>query len=365
MKTDAFESEVLPAEFWKKAEALLACRDENFVKQVEALGWDRTSDFRHADLSGTDFSNCDLRGYDFTGADLRDCVGINAKWDASTNFAGSDATGSLFEYSINKARYFGDHPEQLEVVRQLTKEIWYNTILGIEGLLRSHSKDNPSLEIVHAVFDETTSTVVRSNILAFMRLASDSAAEHKAFIFNSFAKFSDQPAVVIAGIRTLGVFYRDDIVVFRWLKCFLQNENVSLRREAFKALLASKHFMRGISSLREHAMSSEDSLTRRAFLGRLARLAGPSYVRATTDISVSNFIDFAQPITRRKLEEMAHRTLMMQRLKARQQSTSHNVTEASTVVRVKENEVRELARDYRRYLAALGTQYKIPFVFNL
>jgi hypothetical protein len=123
--------------------------------------------------------------------------------------------------------------------------------------------------------------------------------------------------------------------------------------------------MRGIGALRDYAINSGDSLTRRLLLGRLAGFAGSRYVRATADVEVSNFLDFAEPITRKKLEAMALRTLQLQRLRARESATSHNVTEASPIVRVQEHEVRELARDFKKYLSALGRQYKIPFVFDL
>jgi hypothetical protein len=365
LKISGFEAETLPADFWEQAQTLLSFREHNFVAQVERLGWDRSRDFRHADLAGIDFSNCDLSGFDFTGSDLRGCYGTRVRWDSSTILANVDARDSVFEYGIQKAKYFDSHPEEYAIVRRLAGELWSNTILGVEGLLRSDKGKGSSIKIAQAVFDETKSTVVRSNILAFMRIATDSAEEHKSFIFNAFARFSDQPYIMIAGIRALSAFYKDDLTVFNWLRRFLRCDDENLRREAFKGLLASNHFMRGISAVRDYAINCGDSLARRLFLGRLASVAGPRYVRASTDTEVSNFIDFAQPITRKKLEEMAFRTLQMQRLKARQQATSHNVTEASPVVHVKENETRELARDFRRYLSALGKQYKIPFVFEL
>jgi hypothetical protein len=294
---------------------------------------------------------------------LRGCVGIGVVWDASTIFTDADAEGSLFAYDIEKAGYFESHPEDRETVRRLTGEIWTNAILGVERLLQTDKGKGSSLKIAHAVFDETQSTVVRSNVLAFMRIATDNTADHKSFIFNIFAKFADEPSIVIAGIRTLSAFYKDDIGVFNWLKTFLESPNPHMRREAFKGLIASKQFMRAVSSLREYAVDSGDSLTRRAFLGRLAETAGPSYVRAATDSEVSNFLDFAQPITFRKLEEMALKTLQLHRLKARQLATSHNITSAGPVS-VGEHEVRELARDYKKYLKVLAKQYKIPFVFH-
>jgi hypothetical protein len=365
LKISPFETQLLPEELWDTAEKFFSRAERNFVLQAEFLGLDRNSDFRHANLAQVDFSYCDLRGFDFTGADLRGAFGVHVKWDATTELAGADARGSLFSYSLAKASYFDTHPEELETVQRLARENWTHAILGVEKLLRQDGGHGSALKIAQALFDQTRSTVVRSNILAFMRLASPSATEHKAFIFNVFARFSDEPSVIVAAIRTVSTFYRDDMQVFRWLKLFLESGDANQRREAFKGLLASKHFMRSIASLREYAINSTDSLTRRVFLGRLAEFAGPRYVLATTDTEVTNFIDFALPITRRKLDDMASRALQMRRLKSVEFATSHSGTEALAMARVKDSEVREMARDIRRYLSALGTQYKIPFVFDL
>ena len=135
-----------------------------------------------------------------------------------------------------------------------------------------------------------------------------------------------------------------------------------MRREAFKGLIASKHFMRGISSIREYVINSGDSLTRRIFLGRLARLAGQGFVRAAIDTEVSNFLDFAQSISSRKLEEMARKTLGHFDLFREQ--ASYSIEEVAHAERVHEDEVRELARNYRTHLQALAKQYKISFVFT-
>ncbi|SHG23959.1 pentapeptide repeat-containing protein [Bradyrhizobium erythrophlei] len=365
MKISAFETEALPPDFWEQAQRFLSLKEGNFIAQVDHLGWDRSRDFRHADLAGIDFSNCDLRGFDFSGSDLRNCYGTRVKWDATTIFTRADARGSLFEYAIQKADYFDTHPEDYETVKRLAGEIWTNAILGVEELLQRNKRGGSSLKIAQAVFDETKSTVVRSDILRFMRIASESEEEHKAFIFNTFARFSDQQSIVVAGIRALAGFYRDDIVVFNWLRCFLRSDNKDSRREAFKGLIASKHFLRGIGALRDYAINSGDSLTRRMLLGRLAAIAGPRYVRAARDTDVENYLDFIRPITRRKLEDMALRTLTLQRLKGREEATSHNVTDALPPVRIQDSEISEMARDFRQYLSALKQQYKIPFVFDL
>ncbi|MEJ6397053.1 pentapeptide repeat-containing protein [Yoonia sp. 208BN28-4] len=55
---------------------------DNFNKLSEIAGLDPTTDFLHADLSGTDFTGADLTGYNFTGADLRGCIGLPSPDDA-------------------------------------------------------------------------------------------------------------------------------------------------------------------------------------------------------------------------------------------------------------------------------------------
>lgn len=364
LKTDTFDLQSLPDSFWSAASSFLTSSEPNFVAQANLLGLDRSQDFRHADLAGVDFSHCDLSGFDFTGADLRGSFGLHVKWDATTVFSDADARGSLFAFAVEQARYFHAHPEDREIVERLTGETWTNTILGVEKLLRSDLGDGSSAKIASAIFDETESTVVRSNVLAFMRIATHSAQDHKAFIFNVFARFSDQPSIVMAGIRTLGAFYKDDADAFKWLNLFLEVGDANQRREAFKAIMTSKHFMRGLAGLREYVINSDDSLTRRLFLGRLAKAAGANYVRATADVEVSNFLDFAQPITRGKLERMALKALQVQRLRSRALATSRNVREVGMGASVEEDEVRELAEDFRRYLSALATQYKIPLMFQ-
>jgi Pentapeptide repeats (8 copies) len=184
LKISGFEIQILPTEILDLACDFLRYKDQNFAAQVKYLGLEPATDFQHSDLSLVDFSNCDLRGYNFTGSNLRGCFGINVLWDASTNLTDVDADGSLFSYAIEKVRYFAAHPEDRETVQKLTREIWTNAILGVERLLQTDKGKGSSLKIAHAVFDETSSSVVRSNVLAFMRIATDSAASHKAFIFN-------------------------------------------------------------------------------------------------------------------------------------------------------------------------------------
>ena len=362
MKTDIYGAEVLPPAVLQQVTAFLSFKDQNFAAQVKYLGLDPAHDFMHSDLSCVDFSNCDLRGFNFTGADLRDSIGVNVLWDSSTNFTNADVRGSLFWYFLENAKYFDAHPEDLETVRRLTSETWTNAILGVERLLQADKGRGSSIRIAHAVFDETKSSVVRSNVLAFMRIASDNVEDHKNFIFNVFARHPDQPGIVISGIRTLSAFYQDEMDVFSWLTAFLQNPNQDMRREAFKGLIASKHFMRGISSIREYVINSGDSLTRRIFLGRLARLAGEGFVRAAIDTEVSNFLDFAQSISSRKFEEMARKTLGHFDLFREQ--ASYSIQEVAHAEKVHQDNVRELAHNYRTHLQALAKQYKIPFVFT-
>jgi len=94
LKASLFETDALSKEFWEQAHEFLSFREENFVAQVDRLGWDRARDFRYADLADIDFSNCDLRGFDFTGSDLRGCYGTKVKWNDTTIFANANAKGS-------------------------------------------------------------------------------------------------------------------------------------------------------------------------------------------------------------------------------------------------------------------------------
>ena len=364
MKISVFETEIIPEEKFQSALEFLQFRERNFVSQVNFLGLDPKADFQHADLTFADFSNCDLRGYNFTGADLRGCVGVNVIWDSSTVLADVDAEGSLFSYFIGQKRFFDNYPEHLDTVRKLTGETWTNAILGVERLLQSDKGKGPSLRIAKAVFDETDSLVVRTNVLAFMRIATDNATDHKSFIYHIFARFSAQPKIIIAGIRTLSAFYQNDLDVFNWLTSFLHCSNEDMRREAFKGLLSSKHFPKAFNSMREYAYKSDDSLTRRAFVGKVAWHAGPYFVRAAMDPELKNFLDFHQPVSQRKPEKAAFNDLLQAKSRKRDELTSNNLRGNDGAVSLKEYEILELAQDYKKCLTTLALQYGVPFVFD-
>ena len=363
MRIEEFDQTELPDGVFERGIEFLSCKETNFAAQVNFLGLDPSCDFMHADLSHTDFSNSDIRGFNFTGADLRHAVGLNITWDVTTIFTDADAGDSVFAYDIEKAKYFDAHPEDAETVRRFAGEHWANSILGVERLLQTDKGQGSSVWIARGVFEQTKSSVVRSNVLAFMRLATESADEHKSFIYNIFARFTDQEMTVLGGIRTLSTFYRDDADAFNWLKLFLENKSERMRVEAFKGLIISKHFFRAYASIRNYAVNSQDPLVRRIFLKRLAKLTGPSVEIACQDITVTNALDFAEPISARKLEEKAFKELQLFALRNRDTSTSHNIRDVVTAVRVERSEVLKLARKFKEQLEELGKRFKIPFVF--
>src|SRR5260370_1196648 len=152
-------------------------------------------ELRHADLSFADFSGSDLSGFDFTGANLRGVTGVDVKWDSTTNFHDADVSNSVFAYPLAKQKFFSENPEHAERVERLKNEHWANAILMVEAMLRADMKtrSGDALKIARAVFDETTSLTVRSEILLYIGLGTEPKHDHKPFIYNTLPNSTTKP----------------------------------------------------------------------------------------------------------------------------------------------------------------------------
>lgn len=208
MKTNPTLDELITPNVLELSARFLSFENTNFNAHVQLLSLDPTADFRFADLSGVDFTNSDVRGYDFTGADLQGATGVNVRWDKTTILDQANIGDSLFSYRLARDRFLADNPAIARQVTRLKNDYWCNTILGVEKLLRD-KKNRHGIRIARAVFDETSDTVVRSNVLLFMRLTVDSGEEHRQFIYNIFASHAEQTNVIVAGIRALNALYSD------------------------------------------------------------------------------------------------------------------------------------------------------------
>jgi hypothetical protein len=331
---------------------------------VKFLHLDPKRDFRFADLSGIDFSNSNIKGFDFTGADLRGATGINVQWDSTTILKGADTSDSLFAYKLSLDQFLAQNPASAKQVNRLSKAYWPNAILGVEKLL-SDKADVASIFVAKAVFEETRDLVVRSNILFFMKRVSDSADDHRHFIYNIFASHSNEPNIIRAGIRALSELYTNHFGTLNVLMAYLDHKDETLRIEALKGILRSTHLHAVLDRILARVTTLKDGTFRRTFLGRVAHMAGRDYVLATTDTGISNFIDFIEPISERKMSSIAQNAIIKERIERRNAAgPSQHLINPSALVNVKESDIVRRARRYRRLLEQLKAKYKIPFKFE-
>jgi hypothetical protein len=370
LKTNITINDIVSKDVLEKAYSFLNYESTRFNDQVEFLELDPLKDFRFADLSGFDFSNADLRGFDFTGADLRDTTGVNVQWNETTLLSEADTTNSLFAYQRERDEFLRDNPEAAETVRKLTKEYWTKAILGVQKVLeQGKSNPQPAIKIAKAVFDQTSDTVVKSNILYFMRLLSDTPEDHKNFIFNIFATHSHETSILISAVRALVSLYRNDLAVQKLLLRCLEHSDETIRSEALKGLLSSKHIKQIFDKVLQHVIDLNQSYLRRKLLGQIAKIAGSRYVQATTDHMIKNSIDFVEPITERRVYEIAKQSLVKEKFERISETgpRKERVYETPSLVGaldIDESIVEDRTKEFLRLLRELKSVHKIPFNFK-
>jgi pentapeptide repeat protein len=364
LKTSALLSEVIRSEVVDLACRFLLCEETDFHAHINLLGLNPKTDFRYADLACIDLSNSDLRGFDFTGSDLQGATGVNVKWDDSTILDHAQLADSLFEYRLARERFFVNNPLLHDEVQRLSKSYWTQTILGVERRLRKEGDSVDSTRIAQAVFDGVSDITVKSNILFFMRLALVDKEAHKGFIYNIFAQHSDNLSIVRAAIRALSSLYRNDLGAFNILVKYMGHKDKSIREEALNGVVGSKHLLRVFDMVHAHVMSSTNSLVRRMFLGRAARLAGPEFLAAAHDADVLNYLDFAETISYRKVFLGAQTALLNEKSDRMIEYESYRIGELEGLLDINEGQIAKRAKKHRELLEALRDQFKIPLVFN-
>ncbi len=232
MKIDRAASDLVAPETIDLANRFLGYESTNFCDQIAFLKIDPTRELRHADLSFADFSGSDLSGFDFTGANLHGVTGVDVRWDNTTNFQDADVSNSVFAYSLAKQKFFSEHPEHAERVERLKNEHWANAILMVEAMLRADIKtrSGEALKIARAVFDETKSLTVRSEILLYMGLGTETKEEHKAFIYNTLRNFSNEPGILRSCLRALRSLYADDKDSFNLMARYVEHADEKVSR---------------------------------------------------------------------------------------------------------------------------------------
>jgi hypothetical protein len=293
LKTTSHTDDPIRKEDSELIRELLEFDDTNFVKQAKICRLDPAADFQQLDLTDVDFSNCDLRGFDFSGSDLRGAFGVNVTWEIGNPVLdGADTSDSLFTHQLEQQNYFRDHPDDLALVERLSTDYWANAIVRVDDLLQSAPDKARAARISHAVFARHKDPSVRTNILLFMRSASGSASEHKHFISHLLAKSWNNASLTLSCLNALIAFYGNSRDTLNWLLKYLSYPDHRIRKTAFFALLDSSKFQTGFKEIRSYAMSCDDRIQRRAFVGRSAKMVGHGAEAALYNYKEGNFLDF-------------------------------------------------------------------------
>lgn len=366
MKIETSIEAIISDEILARAERFSFFEPSNFNQQVDFLGLDPKRDFQNADLCFVDFTDCDLRGFNFKGADLRRSTGVRTSWDDSTSFDGAQTDGSIFHYGLAKQRFFDANPDLAEQVAILRNEHWTNVILTVEAMLRADRHTGKALRVARAVFDETTSSTVRSEILLYMSLGMETRDEHKAFIYNTLSKYRDDPRVLRTTLRTLRSLYVNDLDAFNMMAPFVRHEDERVSQEAALGVLTSTHFKSAQAEVKEAFLSSSSSLTRRAFIARIARVEFHQFCEVLLDNEFSNYIDFLKPISNVKIERMASVSLRNRTLDGIQskEMLSFTLDRDSYLLRKHPDPLIERTRLIKEMLIVIRSKYGVPFVLD-
>jgi hypothetical protein len=295
LKTLDYTDELVSREVLERITEFTTFESENFVDQARFFGMNPAEDFRGADLTDVDFSDCDLSPFDFSGADLRGATGINVV--GSPVLVGAETKDSLFEYQLQQEAFFKENPDLEDTVERVSSDYWANAVLRVESLLQGYRDLGAGMKIVSAIFDKTKDPTIRTNILLFMKISSESSTEHKIFIGNMLSKYSNNVSITLSGIRALSAFYSGHRDAFNWLVRFMTHENALVRSAAFKGVVRSARFKDAIGPALKYVQTTTEHAQRRAFVGHIAGLIGPAYQRAVFDFRAKRYFDLGEEIT--------------------------------------------------------------------
>jgi uncharacterized protein YjbI with pentapeptide repeats len=364
LKIDRTASDLVAPETIDLANRFLGYESTNFSDQVAFLKIDPTRELRHADLSFADFTGSDLSGFDFTGANLHGVTGVDVKWDNTTNFHDADVSNSVFAYPLTKQKFFSENPEHAERVERLKNEHWANAILMVEAMLRADVKtrSGDALKIARAVFDETRSLTVRSEILLYMGLGVETKEEHKAFIYNTLRNFSNEPSILRSCLRALRSLYANDKDAFNLMARYVEHADEKVSQEAAVGVLYSQHFSSASDSVKDMLVSAGSALARRAYVGRIAKAEFKNFAEILLDDALSNYVDFAELISNSKLEKMARKSLQNSRLRGiSAKEVVAPLVDRDARVHADSDDPARRAMMIKTLLQAIGRKYRIPF----
>jgi hypothetical protein len=242
---------------------------------------------------------------------------------------------------------------------------WTNAILGVEKLL--NDKKYPfGMKVAQAVFDETKDSVVRSNVLFFMRLATDSGEDHRQFIFNIMARHGSEMSVVRAALRALSALYPDNRGVLNIFKAYVGHVDETIRHEALSGIISSAHLLNVLNYILPYLRDGRNEFLRRQMLARIAQMTGTDYIAACWDTDVTNALDYEVPITERKLHSIAQAAILKERYArlAKDQRRADQEKQLHDALNVKQKVIHERASEYKGLLEALRDRYEIPLTFE-
>ncbi|NPV19376.1 pentapeptide repeat-containing protein [Bradyrhizobium aeschynomenes] len=304
MKTISYVDEPISRDNLEKIEQLLKFDETNFVRLTKLCNLDRATDFQNLDLTDVDFSNCDLRGYNFSGADLRGAVGVNVIWEIGDPILdNADTSDSLFTHELEQHKYFREHPSDLALVNRLSTDYWANTIIRIDDLLRSTGDKSRSATIARAVFGKHKDPSARSNILLFMRSAVQNSEAHKNFISNILAGSWNNPEISLSGLSAMIAAYGHSRETFNWLLKYLGHPDKKIQKTVFFALLRSSKFPSAFKEIRSYVKNCDDSVMRRAFVGRSTEIVSEDAKSALYNFRDRVFFDFTEILNQSLLIE--------------------------------------------------------------
>ena len=219
-----------------------------------------------------------------------------------------------------------------------------------------------ALKIARAVFDESKSLTVRSEILLYMALGAETKEEHKAFIYHTLSRFSEEPRILRSCLRTLRSLYVNDQDAFNLMVRFINHSDEMVSQEAAAGVLYSSQFKSASESVRDALVSAGSSLTRRAYLARIAAAEFKQLDEILLDDVVSNYVDFAEPISNSKLKRMAKKSLQNPKLRGiSRKRTIAALVDRDAQPRFDDDYPEKRAAMIRALLEAIGRKYRIPF----
>jgi hypothetical protein len=289
---------------------------------------------------------------------------LGVRWNSTTNFRDADVSNSVFAYSLAKQKFFSEHPEHAERVERLKNEHWANAILMVEAMLRADVKtrSGDALKIARAVFDETKSLTVRSEILLYMGLGTETKEEHKAFIYNTLRNFRSEPSILRSCLRALRSLYTDDKDTFNLMARYVVHSDEKVSQEAAVGVLYSQHFSSASDNVKDMLVSAGSALARRAYIGRIAKAEFKNSAEILLDDVLSNYVDFAEPISNIKIEKMARRSFQNPRLRGiSAKEVVALLVDRDARIHDDSNDPARRAIMIKALLQAIGQKYRIPF----